>query len=131
MSAEKITGKIRVITLDFDACLSRINLNKVDKVIESNRDFLNQLIEGNKGFDKVVIFNGSNRQSAYVDKYSIDSKNTVSCFKIIKIISKRLNAELDPFFKIRLFINLFMYMSVNPQSYIIWDKLRVFFKKFT
>lgn len=88
---------IRVPSFDFDGCLFHLDYIHREKggVIEANEAFLNQIKDENSGFDSVVVFVGSNRQSWDIDLANFMGRG--SCFPAVRDISAHLGATLDPF----------------------------------
>lgn len=105
------SSSIRVISLDMDGCLFHPNYNfatEEDKsVIDHNPILLETLKQDNlkKPYSKIILFVGSNRQSASIDANNMlrfdrqyGPYTTGSCFPVIIDIANALgsNVQLDP-----------------------------------
>lgn len=86
---------IRVLSLDYDGCLSRKNF--LNDIVEHNPDLISAFKKNSTDYDQTIVFIGSNRQSKRDDDKNSQNNGNGSSYEHIPLFAEAIGAEFDPF----------------------------------
>lgn len=97
---------LKVYSFDFDGCLFNYHYlsSKIKDLSESNKELFASLKKGTG--DSNIVFIGSNRQSLSDDLINSRQDDRGSCFPMLDLLCKELNAKPDTFLMTDLYNNL-------------------------